>query len=108
MTGKVCGESITCSQAVTRGLVEEGVIIGTLLASAMGAIASERLEATSPSTMATLSWETILIDGPVPSPPTKKALEAARLVGGDTAADQLMKAWRRKRYFAYGVDDDDD
>ncbi len=52
-----------------------------------------------------ISWEGILIDGPVPAPPSKAALDAARLVGGDAAVDQLMRAWKRKRYY---VGDDDE
>jgi hypothetical protein len=43
---------------VTLGLVEEGVIMGTWCLSAMGAMASERLEATSPSSTCTLSSTT--------------------------------------------------
>ncbi len=43
---------------VTRGLVDEGVIIGVALPSATGAMASERLEATSPRSRFTLSFTT--------------------------------------------------
>lgn len=50
-----------------------------------------------------IAWEGIVIDGPVPTPPTKKALEAAYALGGQEAYDQLVRAWKRKRYL---YDDD--
>lgn len=44
-------------------------------------------------------WEAVAVDGPVPAPPTKSALEAAKLLGGEEAADELVKQWERKRYW---------
>jgi hypothetical protein len=41
---------------VTLGFVDDGVIMGVPLASATGAMARERLEATSPSSRFTLSF----------------------------------------------------
>lgn len=52
-----------------------------------------------------VGWTEILIDGPVPVPPTKKALDAAMALGGEAAVVQMLRAWRRVRH--YDGDDDD-
>lgn len=44
-------------------------------------------------------WQEILIDGPVPKPPSKEAIESARLLGGEEAAEALVKKWKRKMHY---------
>ena len=51
-TRKTNGRTLPSRATVTSGFVEEGVIMGTPFASAMGAMASERDDATSPRSTA--------------------------------------------------------
>lgn len=47
-----------------------------------------------------VGWNEVLIDGPVPAPPSKAALEAAFLTGGEEARAAMERAWSRpNRYF---------
>lgn len=53
-----------------------------------------------------IPWRDVVIDGAPPKPPTKAAIDAAFKLGGQPAADELRRKWKRRRY--WGGDEDAD
>lgn len=40
-----------------------------------------------------VGWTSVVIDGDPPMPPSKAALETARLTGGEGAAEEMLEQW---------------